>query len=1376
MESSTNALLEKPTTATVEDEKELAKIKKFDEEISKWNSNSNTLINLPFEKSPKFFIYENVNLIIIQQAHRIISYPLNEFYHINEKNYETIYENKEYKIDSIKIDQINKILYVSYGFSISLYEFDINEISHTTTISHKLTHEFENFVSSFNIFDNTLVYYVEESDHINFCSAKDKVVSAQVIISREKAEKIDRIVLCNNLLILTSFTGSLMFLPISNSNVDECFRSGNGFKFDNLNTILKHSEKISLLEVSNEKNLMMTVSGDKGIGLWNLKMQRFHSLLVGHNDTVTAICFSNDSEKIISADKKLNVIIWNTVNCTQAAKILYCTDIITQIIVTDDNKHFISASNDKRIYICDLENNSCEAYLTGHKNEVSCVGFHKGKIYSTSSDSTLRKWNLTDQAESNIYQSKETPLKNVITFNEKILALTENTIILLSFSKNDGLKEDGSNTAIICANDLKLMRFSKNGENLIFAMNNDGILKIIKTDDLKFDNELNLQAGELNEVRSKEFIIVEPIENSFIFCISTDFKLNVHNFESNVIAEGMIEGVSSENLCYDIINFESTIQILQPGQQSPPTEKITKIILNTPDNFLTLIEIRYSPKISITLTKIPISSSVQPPSTTSPQKPPQIQMLQFLNQNFVAALEEEGTKLRIYSISPYISNTIPKRLDYRKEITKMKKVTIKNKEKLEDYLVTVSADLCLKVWKIDYIGLDQAADITIIEHFTIYEHTRPIIDLIHLPNTCYVATASHDGRVILWNIVEKRIENVYRSHYSKLLGLAIVKKDETNNSILCYSETMIEVWDYEVYKSDKDIKVKGTQNGMEKFIALSKLKYNRQINENQRFICFGDDEFTFLHYYCYKDLGHLALIALNINLNIRLTVSSDEKFCNSPLLFALKSDSVFCVKLIIEHIKALSLIPDLHRLRCICYCFRSDLIDLIKSGSSKLLDFFESIFLRTKAPCIESNYPSLPSTHFDINYIVDETKFIKQPQAGNSQQEEILIEFRSSMMLLPMDFGTSLSVNFLKSILECKVKGILRSNLIKSLIDYKWNKVWYALLFHSIIIWSLLLSIIMILLNFHTEIFCYLTICLISIMSIYEVFQIMNSGFEYFQEFWNWLDIIVLVFDMIWAILILIYGQEEKELISQISLVVVLFSFIRGISCFRIFDETRYYIQLIVKSISDVKYFIIIYLYTTLTFAVMFLASGYTGEETTMPSFLFYLKSSYDENIGGLDSNTDNKLFYIAFMAASIINVTIMLNLLISILGDTFDNFQVNSVEVDTEEKLQGILEIEASFELFMPKGNSSYIHMCLQVEYDEGVEEWQGKIRALENKIEVISRKMTEESKKQCEMISSLEMRNVESMDRLFQKVDSLQDSITSSIIQNIRSNSNII
>ena len=1039
------------------------------------------------------------------------------------------------------------------------------------------------------------------------------------------------------------------------------------------------------------------------------------------------------------------------------------------------------SAKDKKIYICDLENYTQEVYLSGHKNEVSYIRFHEGKIFSISKDNTLIKWNLADQSESKTYSLENTSFKNVIAFGEKILALTENSILLLSYSKVNGIVELAQNTELVFGKKLKFMRSLKNCENLIFAIEIEEEkekktdLIIIKNDNFikEYIQGLELKSADVLKISSEDIIIVEPLENNFIFCIYNDFQYNLHNLETTYFEDGKIVGKSTENICYDIITFDYETQ---SGQRTSSKEKITKIILNTSENILTLIEIRYSIQPSVNSEEIEINYSETASTSTTTNKRPLIKNLQFLNQNYFAVLEEGGRTISVYPLNPSTSCIITVSPKPSKEITKMKKVTIKNKEKLEDYLVTVSADLCLKVWKIDYIGLDQAADITIIEHFTIYEHTRPIIDLIHLPNTCYVATASHDGRVILWNIVEKRIENVYRSHYSKLLGLAIVKKDETNNSILCYSETMIEVWDYEVYKSDKDIKVKGTQNGMEKFIALSKLKYNRQINENQRFICFGDDEFTFLHYYCYKDLGHLALIALNINLNIRLTVSSDEKFCNSPLLFALKSDSVFCVKLIIEHIKALSLIPDLHRLRCICYCFRSDLIDLIKSGSSKLLDFFESIFLRTKAPCIESNYPSLPSTHFDINYIVDETKFIKQPQAGNSQQEEILIEFRSSMMLLPMDFGTSLSVNFLKSILECKVKGILRSNLIKSLIDYKWNKVWYALLFHSIIIWSLLLSIIMILLNFHTEIFCYLTICLISIMSIYEVFQIMNSGFEYFQEFWNWLDIIVLVFDMIWAILILIYGQEEKELISQISLVVVLFSFIRGISCFRIFDETRYYIQLIVKSISDVKYFIIIYLYTTLTFAVMFLASGYTGEETTMPSFLFYLKSSYDENIGGLDSNTDNKLFYIAFMAASIINVTIMLNLLISILGDTFDNFQVNSVEVDTEEKLQGILEIEASFELFMPKGNSSYIHMCLQVEYDEGVEEWQGKIRALENKIEVISRKMTEESKKQCEMISSLEMRNVESMDRLFQKVDSLQDSITSSIIQNIRSNSNII
>ena len=866
-------------------EKKLTKIKEFEKDLQEWDSSDNIAIQIETKNSDKtspiFFICENI--IIIQLTRRIVVCPLENFSKGNENKYPCAERSTDDDINLVRIDEKEKIIYYSCKTKFYSYKIKIDQTNSITLTPNK-PYQFNNYITTFCVCNKILIFFIEGSEDICFIDSEknsEKNTEKRSIFP-DKSYEIDRIILYSKLLIFTNTSGSLMFLPINGPAIEKC-SDLKKLKFGQLNTMIKYSENISMLEVSKEKSLMVIVAGGKGIDLWNLKMKKLDSSLIGHTDNVTAICFSNDGEKIISADQKHNVIIWNTVDCTRAAKILLGLNDITQIIVTQNNKHFFSASKDKKIYICDLENYTQEVYLSGHKNEVSYIRFHEGKIFSISKDNTLIKWNLADQSESKTYSLENTSFKNVIAFGEKILALTENSILLLSYSKVNGIVELAQNTELVFGKKLKFMRSLKNCENLIFAIEIEEEkekktdLIIIKNDNFikEYIQGLELKSADVLKISSEDIIIVEPLENNFIFCIYNDFQYNLHNLETTYFEDGKIVGKSTENICYDIITFDYETQ---SGQRTSSKEKITKIILNTSENILTLIEIRYSIQPSVNSEEIEINYSETASTSTTTNKRPLIKNLQFLNQNYFAVLEEGGRTISVYPLNPSTSCIITVSPKPSKEITKMKKVTIKNKEKLEDYLVTISSDNCLRVWKIEYNSSDQDTQITIIEHFTIYEHTRPIIDIIHLPNTFYIATASQDGRVILWNINEKRIENVYRSHYSKLLGLAIVKKDETNNSILCYSEKMIEVWDYEDYKSQEKIKVKGAHNCLEKYIALTKLKYDIPININQRFICFGNEEFTFLHYYCYKNLCQLAEVAIKYNSNIRLSVNTDAKF------------------------------------------------------------------------------------------------------------------------------------------------------------------------------------------------------------------------------------------------------------------------------------------------------------------------------------------------------------------------------------------------------------------------------------------------------------------------------------------------------------------
>ena len=48
---------------------------------------------------------------------------------------------------------------------------------------------------------------------------------------------------------------------------------------------------------------------------------------------------------------------------------------------------------------------------------------------------------------------------------------------------------------------------------------------------------------------------------------------------------------------------------------------------------------------------------------------------------------------------------------------------------------------------------------------------------------------------------------------------------------------------------------------------------------------------------------------------------------------------------------------------------------------------------------------------------------------------------------------------------------------------------------------------------------------------------------------------------------------------------------IRGLTGFKAFDKTRYYIKLILQSLDDIKYFLIIFVYTTICFGLLSVTS-----------------------------------------------------------------------------------------------------------------------------------------------------------------------------------------
>ena len=207
----------------------------------------------------------------------------------------------------------------------------------------------------------------------------------------------------------------------------------------------------------------------------------------------------------------------------------------------------------------------------------------------------------------------------------------------------------------------------------------------------------------------------------------------------------------------------------------------------------------------------------------------------------------------------------------------------------------------------------------------------------------------------------------------------------------------------------------------------------------------------------------------------------------------------------------------------------------------------------------------------------------------------------------------------------------------------------------------------------------FLTFLTLTYRMFYEVIQIYFQRMSYFN-IWNLFDLFE-IFGIIIAEGISTYArnlyQDEGLTMEKIEegfqldrLGRLLFSLValsvwtHFLYFFRIFRSTGYYIRMIVEVIRDIKEFIFIFGILVIAFGHAFNVFYRNGIdhlqsfESPHPRYYYSLIYSYRLALG--DFNTDDFPEYqqwvpwLFFMLATLINLIVLLNLLISIVSDTF--------------------------------------------------------------------------------------------------------------------------
>ncbi|OMJ93558.1 hypothetical protein SteCoe_3390 [Stentor coeruleus] len=434
---------------------------------------------------------------------------------------------------------------------------------------------------------------------------------------------------------------------------------------------------------------------------------------------------------------------------------------------------------------------------------------------------------------------------------------------------------------------------------------------------------------------------------------------------------------------------------------------------------------------------------------------------------------------------------------------------------------------------------------------------------------------------------------------------------------------------------------------------------------------------------------------------------------NSPIYTSVINKKQVITDLLIKYLISIGEIKNISQ-ETIAQCYTAisrDLLLIINNSSSFLKDFLtKSMYVKNTKPIygkalIQSQFYS-ESSNLDIQ----STIISDDPE--NQEPLKIMISF----FTVPSNPGSKLSLEFLTCLLESNTSNIFRFQFVRTYLTCKWTQLWFIIITYTAFIWINLLIISLILSNIVDEynILPIFLICINALLFIWELCQIIAAKLSYFKSLINLIDITRFSLTSIW-----IYFLYDKTNYKTLTWFMLFFNILRGVTGFRAFSTTRYYIRLIIESLRDILSFLFIFAYTTVSFGLLGLAS----DSSLIGNFSNIWINPFKITIGGEASFTSNSFDfnYATFLIAIVVNFLLMLNLIISILGDSFDKFQIESVDNDAKEMFEVIIEIEQVLYLFGPMEKENHLLM-VENYYGENDDGWQGKMINMQVSMDKIS------------------------------------------------------
>ena len=431
----------------------------------------------------------------------------------------------------------------------------------------------------------------------------------------------------------------------------------------------------------------------------------------------------------------------------------------------------------------------------------------------------------------------------------------------------------------------------------------------------------------------------------------------------------------------------------------------------------------------------------------------------------------------------------------------------------------------------------------------------------------------------------------------------------------------------------------------------------------------------------------------------------------NPLSICIEKEYKNCIDVCIKYIKSQMQGSDDRpsNLRAY-YPLENCLAELNRIEYPYIVKLYDSLFIESSAsylPRFCMHETELPVLYFSQHLILMPNEIVPEDKYSSTGRP---IVFHYSTFPLDLDIGTDNSIEFMKSLLECSHQEIFRSALVIEYLQYKWNRVKNVIYVQGFVyVFYLILLGLHIVLFIEDKNFLMMLFSVHACLWLFEVWQISTDFSEYWNSIWNVLDQLRGLSFNYYA-LITLKGNYN----SDILLAVLIFSWARGIACFRMFEPSRSMVRLVIQVILDIRTFFLILFYSTVAFAFVF----YMRDPEPNP-FPMYLTRAYRLDLGDFETDLTGYFDWGIFFASTMINPLIMLNLLIAIMSDT----AAAGAEIDDicgrRELTEMILDVEKI--MFWKKGISHkhYLQKCDFVNAeDEEVDKTMEKIKFIKKQV----------------------------------------------------------